>query len=467
MRARPPLPQGPYLVVGLARSGITAALALRERGEQVLGVDTGAPAGAQALAGAGVELHLREDGTSLLGRVGSLVKSPGVPSDVAVVLAARALGLPVVGELELAWRLLPSEFIAVTGTNGKTTTVELIGHIYREAGRQVALAGNVGIAASGLVPRAAPDLTIVCEASSFQLEDTIAFAPEAAVLLNLTPDHLDRHHNFESYVAAKLQAFARQEPDDVAVLPLELELAPSAAGPRTFGEIEVGGRARRVRFARERQPKATIFTDEGSLWWRAQRLMDLDGLALRGEHNAQNAMAAALVCLERGLAIEAVTAGLATFPGVRHRLEELARIAGVLYVNDSKATNLASTLAALQALAAEGSIHLILGGQAKGQRLEGLREPVARHCSATYLIGEDASQIERAIEGIGVAIHRCGDLERALELARSNAHPGEVVLLSPGCASFDQFTDYEERGERFRELVGRLQEAGSAPRSGS
>jgi UDP-N-acetylmuramoylalanine--D-glutamate ligase len=206
VRPRPPIPPGPYLIVGLARSGAAAARALRERGERVIGVDVGAPDGAQQLAAQGVQLHLRNDGLAQLEQVRAVVKSPGVAAQVPVVTEARARGIPVLGELELAWRLLANEFIAVTGTNGKTTTVELIGHIHREAGLPVAVAGNVGAALSGLVGKLEERATVVCETSSFQLEDVLAFAPEAAMLLNITPDHLDRHRTIEAYREAKRPA---------------------------------------------------------------------------------------------------------------------------------------------------------------------------------------------------------------------------------------------------------------------
>src|SRR5256884_8460666 len=221
MKPRPPLPPGPYLVIGLARSGVAAALALRARGEEVIGCDAGGP-DVGRLREAGVEVHLQTQGSELVARAHTLVKSPGVPREAPVVGAARERGATVIGELELAWRLIPNEFIAVTGTNGKTTTTELIGHIHREAGLPVAVAGNVGAPVADLADRVSPDATVVCEASSFQLEDTLAFAPEASVLLNLTEDHLDRHGTFAAYVTAKLEAFHRQGNDDVAVFPCDL-----------------------------------------------------------------------------------------------------------------------------------------------------------------------------------------------------------------------------------------------------
>jgi UDP-N-acetylmuramoylalanine--D-glutamate ligase len=440
LKPRPGIPPGPHLVVGLARSGAAAALALRARGEEVIGVDGGEPAGLDALAGAGVELHLGEQGVELLDRVQTVVKSPGVPAEAPVVVHARAGGMCVMGELELAWRMLPNELVAVTGTNGKTTTVELIAHIHREAGLPVAVAGNVGAALSGLVGNVEEGVTVVCEASSFQLEDTLAFAPEAAVLLNVAPDHLDRHGTIDAYLRAKLELFARQTPSDVAVLPCGLE----PDGPL--------GEARRLRFGHD--PGAQLSDREGTLYWEGRPLLERAELSLRGRHNLQNAMAAAAVCLARGLHPDAVRAGLRGFAGVPHRLEGVARGEGVRYVNDSKATNVASTLVALATMAEEGlPAHLILGGRGKAQDFSPLAGPVAQSCRAVYLIGEDAPVIARALCDAGVPVHDCGELQRAVAEAGAAARAGEVVLLSPGCASFDQFADFEARGERFRELA--------------
>jgi len=426
-------------VVGLARSGVAAALALRGLGERVIGLDSGTPEGLQELAQAGVELHLGVDGVALLEKARAVVKSPGVPAQAPVIETARARGLPVLGELELGWRLLSNEFVAVTGTNGKTTTVELIGHIHREAGLPVAVAGNVGAAVSGLVGKVEKGTTVVCEVSSFQLEDTKAFAPEAAVLLNITPDHLDRHGTFAAYRDAKLEIFARQGNDDVAVAPLGI------------GIEDLGGCARRVCFGEG--PGASLSLRAGELWWEEQALLRVDELRLLGAHNVQNAMAAAAVCLARGVEADAVRAGLRSFSGVRHRLEEVASTDGVRWVNDSKATNVASTVVALEAFGAGGAVHLILGGQGKGQDFSALRDPVQRCCRAVYLIGEDAPVIATILSEEGVPVYECGDLERVVGRAREVAGEGDVVLLSPACASFDQFADFEARGERFRDLV--------------
>ena len=423
-RPRPPLPGGPYLVVGLARSGLAALQVLRARGERAEGADR----------------KLGSDGLAELEHARAVVKSPGVPAQAPVIAEARARGIPVLGEVELAWRLLPNEFIAVTGTNGKTTTVELIGHIHREAGIPVAVGGNVGTALSTLVDALPPEAVVACEVSSFQLEDTLEFAPEGAVLLNLAPDHLDRHGTFEAYRAAKLEVFARQGNDDVAVAPLGL------------GVEDLGGCARRVCFGPG--PGAELSERAGRLWWVDEPLLAVDEIRLRGAHNRSNAMAAAAVCLARGLDPDVVRDGLRTFAGVEHRLEEVATVGGVLYVNDSKATNVDSTLVALASF--EAPIHLILGGRAKGQDLTPLREPVGERCAAAYLIGEAAPALADVLAGG----RECGDLERALAAARVAAAPGEVVLLSPACASYDQYEDFEARGRHFKALVARAQ-AGS------
>jgi UDP-N-acetylmuramoylalanine--D-glutamate ligase len=442
-KSRPPITPGPFLVVGLARSGVAAALALSARGEEVIGCDAGTaqtPALAQAagrLSAAGVEVHLDASGDVLAARAGTLIKSPGVPQTAPAVLAARARGIPVLGELELAWRLIPNEFVAVTGTNGKTTTTEWIGHIYREAALPVAVAGNVGTAASSLVGRLAPDVTVVCEASSFQLEDSVAFAPEAAVLLNLFPDHLDRHTSYADYVSAKLRVFANQGNDDVAVAAADLDIE------------DLGGCARRVLFGVGPGPE--LSERGGYLWWDEEPLVRVDEIGLPGAHNVQNAMAAAAVTLARGVQAESVAAGLRTFAGVPHRLELVAVIDGVSWVNDSKATNVASTIVALRAFA--DGVHLIAGGLGKQQDFAPLAPLVAERCRGVYLIGEAAGELDSALSGTGVPLHCVGDLERAVAQARAAAKHGDVVLLSPASASYDQYRNFEARGEHFRELV--------------
>jgi UDP-N-acetylmuramoylalanine--D-glutamate ligase len=427
-------------VIGLARSGVAAALALRARNQEVIGCDAGAgePEGVRRLLQAGVEVHLDASGDALAARARTLIKSPGVPQDAPPVTAAREHGLPVLGELELAWLLLENEFVAVTGTNGKTTTTEWIGHVHREAAAPVAVAGNVGTAASSLIGSVDAEVTIVCEASSFQLEDTIAFAPEAAVLLNISPDHLDRHRDYQQYVSAKLRAFANQGNDDAAVVPDDLGLA------------DIGGCARQVTFGESAE--AELAVRSGYLWWDQEPLVAVGELALPGAHNRQNAMATAAVCLARGLDRGAVADGLRTFEGVAHRLELVSTEQNVRFVNDSKATNVASTIVALQAYPDAG-IHLIAGGRGKGQDFSPLAPLVAERCAAVYLIGEAAAELETALRGTGVPTHLEHELERAVKHARVAARPGDVVLLSPACASYDQYRDFEQRGEHFRTLA--------------
>jgi UDP-N-acetylmuramoylalanine--D-glutamate ligase len=392
MRPRPPLPPGPYLVVGLGLSGRAVVPLL----EDAIAVETDA------------------EGMQHLDSVRTLVKSPGIRPSVDLIRAARERGIEVVGELEIAWRLLPNEFLAVTGTNGKTTTTALLGAIHRAAGIEVAVAGNIGTPLSSLVGKLAPEAVVVCECSSFQLADSVAFAPECALLLNLEPDHLDWHAGFENYRQAKLKVFANQLPGDVAIVPP--------------GFMAIPGDGRRVEYEPAEQEE----------------------VRLRGRHNLENAGAARTAARERGIPGDPISAALASFSGVPHRLEEVAEHGGVAYFNDSKATNVAATLVALEAF--QDGVHLILGGRAKGEDFTRLRDSVARVCTAVYLIGEGAPEIRAALEGTR-PLHDCGDLDHAVAAAKEAARPGEAILLSPACASYDQFPNFEERGERFRQLV--------------
>jgi UDP-N-acetylmuramoylalanine--D-glutamate ligase len=309
--------------------------------------------------------------------------------------------------------------VAVTGTNGKTTTVELLGAIWREAGLPVAVAGNVGTPLASLVGELDDAATVICEVSSFQSEDSVEFAPDTAVLLNLTEDHLDRHGSFEAYREAKLGVFARQRAEQVAIAPEGFELP---------------GRARRIEFG---DP--------------AQLPLPPEQIRLRGPHNLDNAMAASAAALSNGIPEAAVASALRSFAGVPHRLEEVGLVNGVLYVNDSKATNVESAVRGVESL--DGGVHAIFGGSLKGGDFKGLRQAVATHCRACYLIGEAAVQLAQDLQDSGVPLRRSGDLETAMRDAIAAARPGEVVLLSPACASYDQFRDYERRGDRFRALV--------------
>jgi UDP-N-acetylmuramoylalanine--D-glutamate ligase len=424
---RPPLPEGPFLVVGLARSGQAAARLLAARGAEVIGADSRAPDGAERLREVGVEVNLDGDREELVERARCVVKSPGVPRESPAVRRALTLGVPVIGELELAWRLLPNRFVAVTGTNGKTTVAELLGHVWRTAGEPVAVAGNVGTPLASLVGDVSEEVTIVCEASSFQLEDSTDFAPECALLLNATPDHLDRHRTFDDYLTAKLRIFACQTADDVAIVDRSDPVIAGLELPGTATVVDVG-------------------KDEPGV--------ELAGDWLIGPHNVANARFAAAAALAMGLEAPAVERGISSFPGVAHRLERVAEIGGVTYVNDSKATNVAAAAAALRSF--EGGVHVILGGSLKGEDFAGLAEPVAERAVAAYLTGPAAEPIATALAPSGVPARRFGDLEAAFSAAAAAAEPGQTVLLAPACASFDAYRDFEARGEHFRRLVEEL-----------
>jgi UDP-N-acetylmuramoylalanine--D-glutamate ligase len=426
-KRRPPVPPGPYLVVGLARSGQAAARLLAARGERVIGADAASPAGAEGLRGLGVEVLLDGGGVEELERVRCVVKSPGVPAEAPAIAAARELGVPVIGELELSWRLLPNRFCAVTGTNGKTTVAELLGHVWRTAGRPVAVAGNVGTPLASLVGELTPEATVICEASSFQLEDADAFAPECGVLLNLAADHLDRHRTLEEYRGAKLRMFANQDADDICVY--------NGADPALAG-VALGGRGRKIDFS--------------------EHVGEFE-FSLPGPHNAENAAAAAVAAEAMGIGGDQIARALASFEGVPHRLERVAELGGVLYVNDSKATNVAAAVAALRSF--DGGVRTILGGSLKGGGFDELAPTVAERATGAYLIGEAAERLERDLEpawSAGVERRRCDGLADAVRSAATDASPGEVVLLAPACASFDSYRDYEERGEHFRSLVEEL-----------
>jgi UDP-N-acetylmuramoylalanine--D-glutamate ligase len=446
---RPPLPRGPFLVVGLARSGQAAARLLAARGAEVRAVDSGHPEGAEGLSGLGVEVTLDTDGLAQLEGTHTVVKSPGVPREAAVITAALERGIEMTGELELAWRALPNRFLAVTGTNGKTTTVEMLGHVFRGAGEPVAVAGNVGVPLAGLVGEIEPDATVVCEASSYQLEDTSLFSPEGAVFLNLAPDHLDRHGDLPAYLDAKLRIFANQGNDDVAIW--------NGDDPELAG-VDLGGCARRIEFCRGASPDCEVAAAQGTIFWDGEPLIETAELGVPGEHNVENAMAAAAAALSFGIDRDAVVAGLRSFGGVPHRLEPVAEIGGVRFVNDSKATNVTSAIVGIGSF--DGGVHAILGGSEKGEPFGPLVEPLRERAVAAYLIGDTAERMAAELAPLadaGVPLHRAAGLEDAVRIAARAAAPGEVVLLSPGCASFDAFPDFEARGERFRQIVAALE----------
>ena len=419
------------LVVGLGRSGRAAALLLARRGWEVIAVDSDAVS-APELGGSGVDV--RAPWEAPVPGVDLVVKSPGVPGDVAPVVAARAAGVPVWSEIELAARELPNPLIGITGTNGKTTTTELTAHLLRAGGLAAAACGNQGTPLAGLVGASDPGAWLVVECSSFQLEDVERFRPRAAALLNLAPDHLDRHGNLEGYRDAKLRLFAAQEPGDLAILPPGLEATGAAPARRTYDG--------------PRGPDAVAWGEGGLHVDGLGRVTGWDEVPLRGRHNRENAMAAAALAAHAGLDARALAAGLASFSPVPHRLEPVGSAGGVAFVNDSKATNPDAAIAALDAY--PRGVHLIAGGRAKGTPFDALAEAARAAVVRAYLVGEAGPEIGRALDAAGVAHEEPGTVEAAVSAAAGRAAAGETVLLSPGCASFDQFSGYQERGEAFR-----------------
>jgi UDP-N-acetylmuramoylalanine--D-glutamate ligase len=422
------------VVLGAVRSGIAAAEALQRCAPHVHVVladrrsDAGeAPAGVEALPG--------RDDPELLAGADLLVKSPGVPEEAEIVRAARSAGIPVWAEVELAYRLLEERnpIVGITGTNGKTTTTLLTAAMLERGGVACASAGNVGTALSTFAGRIEPGRTIVCELSSFQLEGVEQFRADIGVLLNLTPDHLDRHGSFEPYAAAKLRLFERQRERDLAVLCVD------DAYVAALGDADVPGEGRRLRVSgADLGPFEEAFA--------ASRL--------RGPHNRANTACALAVVRELGAGEAGAADALRDFAAPAHRLEEVRELRGVRYVNDSKATNVEATLQALASF--DAPLHVILGGSLKGSDFAPLAPALARAASAVYLIGEAAPALRRDLAGSDLELVDCGTLARAVAIAASVTVEGDVVLLSPACASYDQFRDYEQRGERFRSLVEAL-----------
>ncbi|MFN2470524.1 MAG: Mur ligase family protein [Gaiellaceae bacterium] len=408
------------LVVGLARSGQSAALALARRGVRVTGVDR-RDLDAGRLREAGVEVRLGSEEGALAGDVDVVIKSPGVPAGAPPVAAARDRCVPVWSEVELGFRLLENPIVGVTGTNGKTTTSELLGAVFRAAGRGVAVAGNVGRPLTALDGELSSDAWIVCELSSFQLEDIERFRPRIGVLLNLEPDHLDRHEGFERYREAKLRLFENQRAGDTAVLPRGFGPVPGEAERREFDAAD----------PLPAEPR------------------------IPGRHNRENAAAATAAARAAGLGDEAIGQALASFAGVPHRLELVRTVRGVRWVNDSKATNTAAARRALEAYAGE-SVRLILGGTPKGELFDTLAAQIGPSVRSVHLVGDAADELAAVLDVAGVAYRREGTLERAVATAAAEAEPGDVVLLAPACASYDQYASFEERGDHFRRLVERL-----------
>ena len=449
------------LVVGLARTGVATALFCAARGANVMATDARAETeigDAIVLlrtAGVGLELGGHREDTFL--EQDLIVPSPGVPADAPLVQAARAKGVTIWSEVELADRFLDGRLIGITGSNGKTTTTSLIEHILKDAGFPTVLAGNIGTPLISRVGQTNNGTIAVVELSSFQLELIETFRPNISVFLNLTSDHLDRHHTFEAYRHAKARIFENQTEADSAVLnaddPATMSLTPPKPHVYWFSRKQ---RIAQGAFMRENK---IVFRHNGD----EEAVLNLEEIPLMGAHNVENVLAAVVATRLAGAEPAAIAKGVRSFAGVEHRLEFVAEIGGVRYYNDSKATNVDATLKALDAF--PGRILIVLGGKDKGSDYTVLQKPLREKAILALLIGAAAEKIEKQIAG-SVAIERAGVIERALEIASHAARPGDVVLLAPACASFDQFQNYEHRGRVFKELVHQLQRQAASTTSG-
>jgi len=440
------------LVVGLARTGVATALFCIARGARVTATDArpeneiGEAIAPLRSAGVGLELGGHQENTFL--EQDLIVPSPGVPADAPMLQAARAKGVTIWSEVELADRFLNGRLIGITGSNGKTTTTSLMEHILKNAGFSTILAGNIGTPLIARVEQSGEATITVAELSSFQLELIETFRPNIAVFLNLTPDHLDRHHTLEEYSRAKARIFENQTESDSAVLnaddPATTPLAPAKPQVYWFSRKQ---RVAQGAFVRGNE---IVFRHDG----QEEAVLNLKEIPLPGAHNTENVLAAVAAARLAGAEPAAIAKGVRSFAGVEHRLEFVAEIGGVRYYNDSKATNVDATLKALDAF--PGRILIVLGGKDKGSDYTLLQKPLRQKAILTLLIGAASEKIERQITG-SVAIERAGTIERAVEIASHAARPGDVVLLAPACASFDQFQNYEHRGRVFKELVHQLE----------
>jgi UDP-N-acetylmuramoylalanine--D-glutamate ligase len=446
------------LVVGLGKSGLAAALFLRRKGAQVTVSDVRSAEALgrdiPALLEQGIMVESGGHGLLTFRRQDLIVVSPGVPLDTPELVQVRNFGLPVMGELELAARFLKGRTLAITGSNGKTTTTTLCGEVLAAGGFDVRVGGNIGVPVIALVDGSRDDGWSVLEVSSFQLETTEQFHPEIAVILNITPDHLDRHGTFENYVAAKERIFANQTPDDALVLNADDESAKRCA---------VRARSRVYWFSRTRIVRQGAFVHEGDILFRAdehsaaEKILGIDAIPLKGDHNVENVLAAVCAARLAGVAPEAIRTAVEKFKAVEHRLEFVASVNGVDYYNDSKATNVDAAMKAIAAF--PSGIHLILGGKDKNSDYTLMRPLLESRVKAVYTIGSAAEKIEAQIRGAVRTVH-AETLDAAVKTAAAAAHSGDVVLLAPACSSFDQFENYEHRGRVFKELVQGISGAG-------
>ena len=439
------------LVIGLARTGIATAQFCAARGAIVTASDARPLAEcveiADQLRRAAIALEFGGHSDKILAGQDLVVPSPGVPSDAPILESAREEGIAIWSEIELAYRFLKGQIIGITGSNGKTTTTSLIEHVLRHSGFSTMLAGNIGTPLISCVDASTEQMLTVTELSSFQLELIDSFRPHISVFLNLTPDHLDRHHTMDAYAAAKARIFENQTAQDFGVLnaddPATIQHEPKT--PQVFWF----SRRKPVAQGAYLRGEEIVFRRDGA----DEFILTRNELPIAGAHNLENALAAVCAARLAGAEAKQIAAAIRSFAGVEHRLEFVAEHQGVRYFNDSKATNVDATIKALEAF--PGRILVILGGKDKGSDYTALQRPLRDRAILALLIGAAAEKIESQIAG-SVAIERAGTLDRALEIASHAAQPGDVVLLAPACASFDQFQNYEHRGRVFKELVKQM-----------
>jgi UDP-N-acetylmuramoylalanine--D-glutamate ligase len=442
------------LVVGLGKSGLAAALFLRDKGARVTVSDSRSMVALEkeipALLDAGIMVEAGGHGLLTFRRQDLIVVSPGVPYDTPELKQVRAFGMTVIGEVELASRFLQGKIVAITGSNGKTTTTALTGKIFTDAGLATLVGGNIGVPVIDLVARSTPESWSVLEVSSFQLETIAEFRPRIAVVLNITPDHLDRHGSFENYAAAKARITENQTGDDFLVLNAE-DKPTQIVATKTRAQI--------FWFSPRRPIKQGAFVHVESIAFlpreggKAEPVMPIAEIPLKGAHNVENVLAAVCAARLAGIPAASIRESVRSFHAVEHRLEFVATVRGVDFYNDSKATNVDATRKALEAF--PSGIHLILGGKDKDSDYTELADLVRARVKTVYTIGSAAEKIEQHLKGTAKIVS-AGTLDTALRTASENADAGDVVLLAPACASFDQFENYEHRGRVFKELVGGL-----------
>jgi UDP-N-acetylmuramoylalanine--D-glutamate ligase len=442
------------LVVGLGKSGMAAALFLRDRGARVTVSDSRSAVALKeqipTLLDAGIMVEAGGHGLLTFRRQDLIVVSPGVPFDTPELKQVRAYGKdgpPIIGELELASRFLQGKVVAITGSNGKTTTTSLLGKIFADAGGPRLVGGNIGTPVIELIEPSTPDTVSVLEVSSFQLETVETFHPQIAVVLNITPDHLDRHGTFENYAAMKARITENQTAEDFLVLNGE-DPPTQMVAAKTKAQIYWFSGRRPIKQGAFVHGESLLFIPrEGA---KAEPVLPVAEIPLKGAHNVENVLAAVCAARLAGISAESIRTSVANFKAVEHRLEFVAKVGGVEFYNDSKATNVDATKKALQAFA--GGVHLILGGKDKNSDYTELSDLLRERCKVVYTIGSAAEKIGQHLAGV-VKIVSAGTLDSAVRKAAQDAATGDVVVLAPACSSFDQFENYEQRGRVFKEIV--------------